>query len=73
MSVLTNNNVSVEELNQTNKYKELEIEIEKKCHLKTTTMSVIVGALDMIKKLLDKCINKKISSSPNRYEIHALC
>ena len=32
------------------KYKDQEIEIKKICHLKTTTVPVIVGALGIIKK-----------------------
>ena len=44
MSMLTGNNISVKEYD-----KDLEIEIEKKkCHLKATTVAVIVGSLGMI-------------------------
>ena len=58
MSVPTDNNISVKEYNEISKYKDLEIEIEKNWHLKTTTLPVKVGALDIIKKRTDKHINK---------------
>ena len=57
MAVPTDNNLLVKE------YYNLEIEIEKMWHLKTTTMPVIVGALGMIKKGTDKHINKIACSS----------
>ena len=50
------------------KYKDLEIEIEKIWHLKTTTAPVIVGALGMIKKGTDKHTNK-IPGCVSLYEI----
>ena len=50
------------------KYKDLEIEIEKMWHLKTTTVPVILIALGIIKKETNKHINK-IPGSPSLYEI----
>ena len=52
------NNTSIKEYNQISKCKDMEIEIEKVWHLKTTAEPVIVGALDMIKKREEKHINK---------------
>ena len=49
------------------RYKDREIEIEKMCHLKTTTVPVIGGALGMIKKGTHRHINK-IPGSPRQYE-----
>ena len=46
--------------------KDLEIEIEKMWHLKTTTVPIITGALGMIKGGIDKHINK-IPDTPSRY------
>ena len=63
MSVPTNNNISVKEYDKRSKYKYLEIEIEKICHLKTTTMPVIDLALGMNKKGRD---NHKILDSPSQ-------
>ena len=50
MSGPTHNNRSVKEYNKIIKYKNLEIEIEKMLHLKTTTVPVRMGDLGMIKK-----------------------
>ena len=55
------------QLNCMIKYKDLEIEIEKMCHLRTTSVGVIVGALGMIKKGRDKHINM-ISTSSNQHD-----
>ena len=45
MSVPTDNNISVKEYNKVNKYKDLEIEIDKLWQLKSTTLPALVGAL----------------------------
>ena len=45
-----NNNISVKEYNELNKYEAMEIKIEKMWNLRTTTMPVILVALGMIKK-----------------------
>ena len=41
MSVPTDNNTSIKEDNKISKYKNLQIEIVKLCHFKTTTVPVI--------------------------------
>ena len=61
-------NISVREYNKISKYKIFEIEIEKTWYFKTTTVSVIVGALRMIKKGTDKNV-----SSPSLNEILKNC
>ena len=58
------NNLSVKERNKISKYKDFRNKQRKTCHLKTTTVPVIVGALGMIKKGTDKHINKTVGS-PN--------
>ena len=63
MSVATDDNISVKEYNKISKYKDQEIETEKMWHLKTTIMSVIVGAQGIIKKETDKHLYK-IQGSP---------
>ena len=50
------------------KCKHLEIKIKKKWHLKTTPAPLVVGALGMIKKWIDKHVDK-IPGNPNLYEI----
>ena len=64
----TDNNISVKEYNKINKSKELEIEIVKMWHVKTTTetfgsFDYRQEAVDMIKKETDKHIDK-IDVSP---------
>ena len=74
LSVPTDNNISVKEYNKISKKNDLDIEIEKIWHLKTTAMLVIVGARGIIKKGTDKHIIK-IPDSPSLYHIQkiALC
>ena len=50
MSVPIDKNVSAKVFEKLSKYKDLEIEIEKMWHLKTTTILVVMGALGLIKK-----------------------
>ena len=71
MLVPTDNNISVKEYNKISKYKDLEKEIEKMWHFKTTTVPLIVGALCMIKKGTDKQMNK-IPGCPSLYEIQKI-
>ena len=63
MSVPTDNNTSIKEYNEISKHKDLEIEIVKMWHLKTTTIPIIVGALGKTKKMTDIHINKMPGSS----------
>ena len=65
------NNISLKEVNEISKYKNLQIEIEKMWYLKTTTVPVIEGALGMIKKETDRHING-IPGSPSLYEIQKI-
>ena len=72
ISVSIDNRISVKEYNEISKYKDVEKEIEKMWHVKTNTMSVILGALSMINKGTDKHINK-ISGYSSQYEIQKNC
>ena len=56
MAVLTDDIISVKEINQRSKYKNMEVEIEKIWYLKTTNVPVKVGTLNMIKKGINKQI-----------------
>ena len=58
MSIPTDKNISVKEFDKLNKYKDLEIEIEKMWRLKTTMVPVIIGALGMVKKGTEKHLQK---------------
>ena len=44
-------NLSSGEFGKISKYKDLEIEIEQMWHLKPTSIPVVVGALDTVKKV----------------------
>ena len=60
--------------NKTSKYKELEIEIDKTRHLKTTKVPKIVGALCMMRKWTNKYINKiSFSANLSDKQNHVLC
>lgn len=48
MSMPSDTNVSVKIIEKLSKYKDLKIEVTKMCHLKTTTLSVAVGALSVV-------------------------
>ena len=71
MLLTADNNISVKEYNKISKYKDLDIEIEKMWHFITTTMSVIIEALCMIKRGKDEHI-KKISGSSILWETKKL-
>ena len=58
MSVPSDSNISVKEFEKLSKYKDLEIEIAKMWKMKTKTIPVTVGALGMIKKGTQKCVNE---------------
>ena len=58
MKILADKNVSVAEFEKVSKYKDLEIEIEKLWHMKTVTIPVVIGVLDMIKKGTEKHLEK---------------
>lgn len=49
ISVYSNKNIYIKVFDKLSKYKDLEIEIQKICYLKSETVSVIVGVLVMIK------------------------
>ena len=50
MSIPTERNTSLETMEKLTKYKDLEIQIEKTWGMKTTTVSVIIGTVGLVKK-----------------------
>ena len=50
MSVPSDANVSLKIFEKLSKYKDLEIEVTKMWHLKTTTLPVVIGALGIVAK-----------------------
>ena len=58
MSIPTERNTSVKVTDKLSKYKDLEIEIERMWGMKATAIPVVVGALGLIKKGLEKYIQQ---------------
>ena len=54
MSISTEKNTSVKVTEKLSKYNDLEIEIERMWRMKVTTIPVVIGALGLIKKGLEK-------------------
>ena len=58
MSIPTEKNTSVKVTEKLSKYKDLEIEIERMWGMKAKTIAIVVGALGLIKKGLEKYIHQ---------------
>ena len=54
MIIPSERNVSIKEVEKPSKYKDLEIEVTKMWQVKTTTVPIVVGALGLIKRGLEK-------------------
>ncbi|XP_068737241.1 uncharacterized protein, partial [Montipora capricornis] len=54
MSISTEKNTSVKVIEKLSKYKDLEIEIERMWGMRATTIPVVIGALGLMKKGLEK-------------------
>ena len=50
MTIPSDRNVSIKEVEKLSKYKDLEIEVSKMWKMKTTTLPVVIGALGVIRK-----------------------
>lgn len=55
--VIYDHNISFKEFKKFIRYKDLQKQIEKMWHLKATNIIVLVGALEMIKKGIEKFLN----------------
>ena len=71
MKIPGDKNVSVAEFEKLSKYKNLEIKVENLCCMKTVTIPVVTGALDMIKKGTEKHL-VQIPGSSNTDTAHTL-
>ncbi|XP_069997623.1 uncharacterized protein [Penaeus vannamei] len=58
MAVPSERNTSIKAIEKLSKYKDLEIEIQKMWSMKTEVIPVVIGALGLVKKGLDKYSNK---------------
>ena len=56
MSIPTEKNTSVKVTEKLSKYKDLEIKVERMWGMKATTIPVVIGALELIKKGLEEYI-----------------
>ena len=68
MTTPLDSNTSVKTTEKLNKYKDLEIEVERMWGLKTTTVPVVMGALGAFKKDMENYTNK----IPGNINIHEL-
>ena len=57
MTIPLDTNTSVKTMEKIDKCKDLEIEVERMCGLKTTTVPVVMGALGTIKKVIENYTN----------------
>ncbi|KAF7218105.1 putative LOC107393841-like protein [Nothobranchius furzeri] len=71
MTIPSEKNVTTKELEKLSKYKDLEIEVTRMWGMKTTTIPVVVGALGLIKKGLEKR-TKQIPGNPTVQEIQKI-
>ena len=58
MSILSEINVSIKEVEKLFTYKDLEIEIKKIWEMKTSTVPIVVGALGLIKRGVEKYVSQ---------------
>ena len=58
MSIPSERNVSIKEVEKLSKYKDLEIEVTKMWQMKTSAVSIVVGALGLVKKGFKTYINQ---------------
>ena len=68
MTVPSDKNIALKEIEKKSKYKDLELEIQRMWHMKTVMIPVVVAALGTVKKAMIKNIReyqreKKISES----------
>ena len=71
MTTPRDTNTSVKTTEKLNKYKDLEIEVERTWGLKTTTVWVVMGALGTIKKDMEN-YSTKIPGSINIHELEKI-
>ena len=71
MAIPTDRNISIKEFDKPSKYKDLQIEIERMWHLKTTVIPIVVGALGMVKRGIENHL-KSLPGEPKLQEIQKI-
>ena len=72
ITVPSDRNITLKEIKKKNKYKDLELEIQRMWHMKTTVIPVVVGELGTVKKGMEENI-KKVSEAATVTEIQKIC
>ena len=72
MTVPSDRNIALKEIEKKSKYKDLELEIQRMWHIKTIVIPVVVGALGTVKKGMVENI-KKVSERATVTEIQKIC
>ena len=72
MTVPSDKNIVLKEIEKKSKYKYLELEIQRMWHMKTVMIPVVVAALGTVKKAMIKNI-KKASERATVTEIQKIC
>ena len=72
MTVPSDRNIALKEIEKKSKYKDLELEIQRMWHMKTIVIPVVVGALGTVKKGMVENI-KKVSERATVTEIQKIC
>ena len=63
---------ALKEIEKKSKYKDLELEIQRMCHMKTIVIPVVVGALGTVKKGMVENI-EKVAKRATVTEIQKIC
>ena len=72
MTVPSDKNITLKEIEKKSKYKDLEVEIQRMWQMKTKVIPVVVGALGTVKKGMVENI-EKVAKSASVIEIQKIC
>ena len=72
MTVSSDRNIALKEIEKKSKYKDLELEIKRMWHMKTTAIPVVVGALGTVKEGIVENIEKVVKRATVT-EIQKIC
>ena len=72
MTVPSDKNIALKEIEKKSKYKDLELEIQRMWHMQTLVIPVVVGALGAVKKGVVENV-KKVSEAGTVTEIQKIC